>query len=50
MGRTGGRDEENPVKVEHFPDLLGTAQMADVNRIKGSAEEPPFHVLTCPFP
>ena len=50
MRRPRCRKEDDPVEVEELPDLLGAPQMADVDRIKRSSKQSPFHVLTCPFP
>jgi len=50
VGRLRGRDEDDPVQVEKFHDFLGAPEVGQVYRVKGAAEQTPFHVLTCPFP
>jgi hypothetical protein len=40
VGREGCRDEIDVFEVEALPDLLGQAQVAVVNGIKGSAQDP----------
>jgi hypothetical protein len=40
VGRQGCRDEIDVFEVEALPDLLGQAQVAVVNGIKGPAQDP----------
>jgi hypothetical protein len=38
--RIGGRHEQHVVETELLARLLGTAQVAEVDRIEGAAEDP----------
>ena len=48
MWRGGGQDKDYLAKLEHFPYLLGTAQVPQVDGIEGPPKQPdvPFSTLT----
>jgi len=39
MRRIGRRDQQEPVELESFPDLYRSPEMAEMDRIKGTAKE-----------
>jgi hypothetical protein len=44
------RNEDDPVQIENLQHFRCAPQMSDMDRIKRTPEQSPFHVLTCPFP